>query len=200
MQWADFGPYVLPYVIGCPQPTMELHAKMAAIEFCRRTKGWVTPLEAFQTSGQLLLELDDVPERARIVEVEFVQVAGLEWPILDAITGARRAQADDGRAFCYPVTEGLMIYPQQAAGVEVLVRASLIPTLQATTLATPLQEHIDAIAAGAIASLMRIPGQAFSSASSGEFEALFRERIKAESSRLARGNITATVRALPSFL
>lgn len=200
MQWADFGPYVLPFVSGCPYPTLELHAKLAAIEFCEDTRCWVTPLEPFQTSGYLLLEMDALPEQARIVDVDFVQVGGVEWPIVDPITGARRAQANEGRAFCYPVAEGLMIYPQQPSGVDVVVRASLVPSMQATSLATALHEHIESISFGVIARLMRMPNQNFTSNLSGTYEALFRERIRSESSRLARGNIAATERALPSFL
>ena len=38
MKWEDFGPFVLPYVVGCPLPTMVHHVRLAANEFCKRTK------------------------------------------------------------------------------------------------------------------------------------------------------------------
>jgi hypothetical protein len=199
MQWADFGPYVLPYVIGCPYPTMELHAKLAAIEFCEKAKCWVKPLDPAQTYGQHLLEVDASFEKARIVDIQLVQVDGVEWPIVDPMVGIRRAQADDGRAFCFPATGGVMIYPLQPSGTSVVVTASLVPTLAATSLDALLYEHIDTIANGAIARIMRIPGQTFTG-DTGLFEGIFREGIKTESSRLARGNIAVAQRATPSFM
>lgn len=199
MQWADFSPYVLPYVIGCPYPTLELQAKLAAIEFCEKTKCWVKPLEPAQAYGQHLLEVDASYERARIVDIQLVQVDGVEWPILDPEVGIRRAQANDGRAFCFPADGGVMIYPLQAVGTSVVVTASLVPTMAATSLNASLKSHIDAIANGAIARIMRIPGQPFTGDFS-MFEAIFREGIKTESSRLARGNIAVSQRATPSFM
>lgn len=199
MKWADFGPYVLPYVIGCPYPTLELQVKLAAIEFCEKTKCWVKPLEPAQTYGQHLLEVDASYERARIVDIQRVQVGGVAWPIVDPADGIWRAQADDGRAFCFPATSGVMIYPLQPNGTSVVVTASLVPTLDATSLDASMYEHIEAIANGAIAKIMRIPGQPFTG-DAGTFEAMFREGIRSESSRLARGNIAAAQRATPSFL
>ena len=199
MQWADFSPYVLPFVIGCPYPTLELQAKLAAIEFCEKTKCWVKPLEPAQAYGQHLLEVDASYEKARIVDIQMVQVDGVEWPIVDPTVGIRRAQADDGRAFCFPATGGVMIYPLQPSGTNVVVTASLVPTLAATSLDTLLYEHVDAIAHGTIARIMRIPGQPFTG-DANTFETMFRECIKTESARLARGNIAAAQRATPSFM
>ena len=52
MKWSDFGPYVLPHVIGCPDPTMEQHVRLAAIEFFRRTLSWREVLDAVLTDGE----------------------------------------------------------------------------------------------------------------------------------------------------
>lgn len=199
MQWADFSPYVLPYVIGCPEPTLEIQAKLAAMDFCEKTKCWVKTLEPAQTYGQHLLEVDASYEKARIVDIELVQVDGVEWPIVDPAVGIRRAQANDGRAFCFPATGGVMIYPLQPNGTNVVVTASLVPTMAATSLDTLLYEHIDSIAHGTIARIMRIPNQPFTG-DAGTFEMMFRECIKTEYSKLAHGNIAVAQRATPSFM
>ena len=201
MQWSEFGPYVLPYVIGCPNPVMEAHARLAAIKFCTETKCWTKRLDPFDTDGTHTLEIDALSESARILDFDMVEVNGVVWPLLDAETGIRQAHADDGKSFCYAEDmSALRIYPLQVARTPVVVRAALVPTRQATMLADVLEEHVEAISYGAVASIMRIPGQEFSSASSQEFEAMFRERIRAESSRLARGRIAVTERAIPSFM
>lgn len=197
MLWDDFGPFVLPYVPGCPHPTLVLHSKLAAIKFCTETKCWVRRLEPFAASGDHLLEIDAISEKARILDFDTVEVGGIVWPIVEADEGIRQVQADDSRPFCFSEDlSAIRIHPLQLPGVEVIVRASLVPAMSSTGLVPALEEHAEAISYGAIASLMRV----LQLPSSETFEAMFRERIRAESSRLARGRIAVTPRALPSFM
>lgn len=197
MLWDDFGPFVLPYVPGCPHPTLVLHSKLAAIKFCTDTKCWVRRLEPFQTSGFHLLEIDAADEKARILDFNTVEVDGIVWPIVDADEGIRLAQADDSKPFCFSEDlSSISIHPLQLSGVDVIVRASLVPIMGSTGLASALEEHAEAIAYGAIASIMRV----LQLPSSETYEAMFRERIRSESSRLARGRIAVTPRAVPSFI
>ena len=58
MKWSDFSPYVLPHVIGCPDPTMEQHVRLAAIEFFRRTLSWREVLDSVLTDGTERVELE----------------------------------------------------------------------------------------------------------------------------------------------
>ena len=39
MKWSDFGPYVLPHALGCPDPTMEQHVRLAATAFEQYGRG-----------------------------------------------------------------------------------------------------------------------------------------------------------------
>ena len=75
MKWLDFSPYVLPYVIGCPDPTMEMHARLAAIEFFRRTLSWREVLDAVLTDGTERVELE-LPSGAQVIKIKSVEVAG----------------------------------------------------------------------------------------------------------------------------
>lgn len=200
MLWSDFGPYVLPYVIGCPNPVMEAHVRRAAIRFCTETKCWAKRLDPVLTDGTVLVDIDASSDNASIIDFDMVEVNSVVWTLLDAETGIRQAQADDGKTFCFSEDMStLRIYPLQVAGVPVVVRAALIPTRNATSMESALDEHAEAISYGAIASIMRVPNQPFSSPSL-EFETMFRDSIRAESSRLARGRIAVTERAIPSFM
>lgn len=201
MLWADFGPYVMPYVIGCPDPLMELHVKLAAIKFCTETKCWSKRLDAFETDGTALLEIDATSDNARILDFDVVEVNGVDWPLLDADAGAMQAQADATKAFCFADDmSAINVYPLQVSGVPVVVRAQLVPAMSSTYIARELEHYAEAISFGAVASIMRIPGQTFSSSASQDFESMFRDRIRSESSRLARGQIAVTERVIPSFM
>lgn len=197
MLWDDFGPFVLPYAIECPHPTMVLQAKLAAIKFCTETKCWVRRLEAFQTSGEYLVDIDATQEQARILDFDTVEVAGILWPIVDVGEGLKRAQANDSRPFCFSEDMGsIQIHPLQPSNTDVVVRAFMVPAIGSKGLNAALDEYAESISFGAIAGVMRI----LQIPASATFDAMFRERIQSESSRLARGRITVTPRALPSFL
>lgn len=197
MLWDDFGPYVLPYVIGCPQPIMVMHSKLAAIKFCTETKCWVRRLDSFQATGtKHILEIDATSERARILDFDTVEVGGIVWPVVEVDEGIKRAQANDAKPFCFSEDlSAIRVHPLQAFGTEVIVRATLVPLMNASFLAPALDEYAEAISYGAVASIMRV----LQNSESRTFDALFRERIRDESSRLARGRIAVTPRALPSF-
>lgn len=197
----DFGPYVMPYVIGCSHPLMTMHARLAAIKFCTETKCFVRPLDAFTMTGGNLLEIEPDDQQIRLLDITSVTVSGINFPIVGNDIGARKVQSDDTGTFCFHESlSEINIYPAQARGTEVVVRAVMVPTVKATKLDDTLQEHIESISFGAIASLMRVPGQSFSNIASDSFEAMFRERIRTESSRLARGSIAVSPRAIPSFI
>ena len=82
MKWEDFGPFVLPYVVGCPLPTMVHHVRLAAIEFCKRTKCWARNLEPVTAFDPHVVEIEPDSTNARILAIEGVAVDGVDWPVL----------------------------------------------------------------------------------------------------------------------
>ena len=70
MKWEDFGPFVLPYVVGCPLPTMVHHVRLAAIEFCKRTKCWARNLEPVTAFDPHVVEIEPESPSARILAIE----------------------------------------------------------------------------------------------------------------------------------
>lgn len=202
MNWADFQPYVMPHVIGVPLPMLEHHARMAAIEFCKRTKCWIRSLTPMLTTGAHEIAMAPYAPGTRIFDVESVDVDGVDWPILDAGVGVKKSHGNTSDPFCFTQDHvALSIYPLQSSGSSVSVMVAMTPTMSAAELHDDLAQYVEHIAHGAVASLMRVPGQAFTSPLSDAHEAMFREQIKTESSRLARGSIAAGGgRIQPSFI
>jgi hypothetical protein len=202
MNWTGFEPLVLPNVIGAPTPTITLHSKLAAIEFCKRTKCWVRRLEPIATGRSQTIELEADEPGARMFDIEDVEINGLEWPYISSQTGLRRARNGPSGRFCFSEDmRTLTIYPLQPVRSEVIVRVAMTPTLDSEELPQDLEQYAQHIAHGVVASLKRIPGQPFTSSDEANHESMFREQIKTESARLARGAVALGFdRTPPSFL
>jgi len=200
MQWSDFGPYVHPFVIGCPEPVMTHHVRLAAIEWCRRTLCWTEWLDDVSTESTPETEID--PGRNRqIIKIKHVLVGGKDWGLVEPNYGIRLALQQSSEEFCFTEDQKvLQIHPLQPTNTTVRVRAALAPTLQAPSMDRVLDEHAQDIAEGAIASIMRLPGQSFSSmGDSVVHEAAFRGRIKTIALKKSRGLMAAKMYRAASF-
>lgn len=202
MKWLDFSPYVLPYVIGCPDPTLEMHARLAAIEFFRRTLSWREVLDAIPAEGSELVELE-APMQTQIIKVKSVSVDGRDFPLVETTHGSELSRTDTGREFAFTRdNRTLVIYPIQAIGTPVVVEAALAPSITSSTLPDALaQHHMQDIAHGAIASLKRFSGQPFTDPNGAqEQQALFERRISAVAAKHSRGVMAAKLRSRATFL
>lgn len=164
MLWRDFSPYVMPYVIGCPQPVMEHHARLTAIDWCRKTLCMTRQLDPELTSGNGH-EIDIAPPSGlQVIRVMDVAVDGREHALATALEGQRLARADAQHEFCYtPDNATLFVYPLQAAGKPVVITAALMPALGTSTgLDDDIAlEHADDIAKGIAAAILKLPRQDF---------------------------------------
>lgn len=182
MNWSDFAPYVMPYVIGCPLPVMEAHVRDAAIEFMQETKCWVRTLEPELTGTTAEVDLTPDSTLARILDVHGVKVDGADSDFTVSADGSF-----------------VVITPIRDAGLEVVATVAQVLKDDAAQLPDEFRHYARHIAIGAIASIKRIPGQPFSGPDA-EDELRFRSRIKAESARLARGLVVSgSGRAQPGF-
>lgn len=202
MKWSDFGPYVLPHAFGCPDPTMEQHVRLAAIEFFRRTLAWREVLDAVQADGTELVEVEP-PSQTQIIKIKSVAVDGQEFPLVETSHGMALSRGSPGREFAF-THDGrtLSVYPLQASGASVVVDAALAPSITSTSLPDVLAlQHMQDIAHGAIASLKRFPGQPFTDPNGAqEQQALFERRISAVAAKHSRGLMAAKLRSRPTFL
>lgn len=202
MKWLDVSPYVLPYVIGCPSPTLEMHARLAGIEFFRRTLSWREVLDSIPAEGSEFVELE-APMQTQIIKVKSVSVNGRDFPLVETTHGSELSRTETGREFAFTRdNRTLVIYPIQAIGTPVVVEAALAPSITSSTLPDALaQHHMQDIAHGAIASLKRIPGQVFTDpAGAQEQQALFERRITTIAAKHSRGVMAAKMRSFPKFL
>ena len=166
MIWDDFSPYIKPWVTGCSAPLMELHVRLAAIDFCEFTNVWRDDLAPLACNGVLSSFTLTRPTDAEIAKVLAVTVNDvrnqpdefgirppfeIEQAIRDGWTG-RMASTSDRRV--------LRVWPVQPTGSTVVVTASLKPRLAATTFPDALfDQHGQDIADGAIATLLAIPSK-----------------------------------------
>lgn len=202
MKWSDFSPYVLPYVIGCPEPTLGMHVKLAAIEFFRRTLSWREVLDSVPAEGFELVDIEP-PSQTQVIKIKSVSVDGRDFPLVETTHGSELSRTDAGREFAFSRdNRTLAIYPIQTAGTPVVAEAALAPSITANTLPDALaQQHMQDIAHGAIASLKRIPGQVFTDpAGAQEQQALFERRIATIAAKHSRGLMAAKMRSFPKFL
>lgn len=184
MKWFDFDIHVMPYVIGCPMPTMEHHARNAAIEFLVATRCWVRALEPMITSATDLIELEADSPLARIFDVQRVTV--------DGVPAAFTWGGD--------LSMVQLLSTLREPGLPVVCTVAMTLKHDAPSFPDEFRHYVNKIACGAIASIKAIPGQSFSDAS-GYHETMFRDHIRTESARLARGQVVSgSWRAIPSFL
>ena len=202
MKWSDFSPYVMPYVTGCPEPVLEQHVKLAAIEFFRRTLSYRLTLDSVKTDGTALVELDQ-PSQAQIIKIKSVTVGDHDFPLVEATHGLELSKYSPGREFVF-TEDGrtLAIYPIQPAGVDVVVDAAIAPSITSSAINdTPGLQHMQDIAQGAIASIKRIPGQPFSDpAGAPMHQGIFEMRISTIAAKHSRGVMAAKLRSRPTFL
>ena len=134
MKWSDFSPFVLPYVIGCPQPVMDQHVKLAAIDFFRRTLSYRQVLEPVVTEGTALVPLE-APMDTQIIKIKSVTVGDSDFPLVEAAHGLELSRTNPGREFAF-TQDGrtLVVYPIQLAGIEVIAEVAVAPSITSNTL------------------------------------------------------------------
>lgn len=202
MQWSEFQPYVLPYVIGCPDPVLEHHARLASIEFCRRTGCLTRMLGPIATDGVSHAITLSPGAGLQAIKLKSVTVDAQPWTLATTEHGHELADAQrlDDFAFVSGNAE-IQVHPLQAAGLDVLARAVLAPTMTASTCPDDLLPYLQDIAHGAAASLMLIPAQAFTNPAHAQQEqAAFNARIATVAAKISRGNSSAKMRSRPTFL
>jgi hypothetical protein len=195
-----FHAYVLPNVIGCPVPVMDHHVRLAAIDFCNKTRFHEAECEgASLYKGVITAEADAGLE---IVSVSTVHVDGERLANKTKQTGLSMLNAGSTDRFYVVLWDGeIAINPIPQTEVPVRVVATFRPTQTATVISDVLTEWMDDIASGAIARIAALPGQAFSNPEiSGYHMQKFNEAVKsAKVSRYLAGTETAQKRKADVF-
>ena len=203
MLWSDFHPYIAHHVIGCPDPLMERYARMAAIEFCRRTACWQSTLFSVMTDG-ITSVITLVPDdETQIIKIKSVSVDAQTYPVVDSKIGLDLVRTDSQQSFCFTQdNKTLKIYPIQVVNLPVVVDAVLAPTITATSIDDGIgNDYIMDIATGAAASLQRIPDSQWTDMNSSQInQAVFNGRMATVASKVARGFIDHKMPSYASFI
>ena len=178
MKLEAFHPYILTEVLGCPEPTMNMHLVSAAAEFCRETLAWtevqdpvalqadVSDYEMDMPAQAYALTMRDVwlgSRRLRPMTLHGLQDAMPDWQTQRSNEPVYYNMARDRNSVSvFPI-------PNASAGALVM-RMAFCPTASATTLPDFLgQEYMEVIASGAKARLMLMPGQSWANPQLGAY-------------------------------
>lgn len=198
MKWADFAPYVLPHVMGCPIPVLEHHARQAAIMFCRKTLCHRIDVDSVTLAGSIA----DVsaPVGLRIVKIKSLTVDGREWNLFDASRGMKLERQDAPGEYAYSKdNRTLFIHPAPDAGAEIVVDAAVCPSEDSTDLDDRIADsYAGQIGHGIVARIALLPRQEFSDTNVALAHAgLFKSAMDTTAMQVARGWVN---QKMPSFV
>ena len=196
MIWSDFYPWVLPSVPGCPNPTLDLHIRQAAIDFCRRTLFWVRTLDAVEANGMDIRFDLDLPSQTQAVKLMAVAVNRREYLLVDTQRGLQLVRQGSGADFSFTQDKlTLDVHPLRARGDSIEVDMALAPSFNASSIETDVASpHTQEIAQGALATLQMMAGVAWSDPGLAAVnKALFNQRVATVAMHFARGQGAARV-------
>lgn len=203
MLWRDFAPYVLPSVIGCPIPTLVHHARLTAIDWCRRTACWRVDLDPVQLPGDShIAYIDPLSIQASVTKVIAVSVGGRERMLVSPRDGQRFVRSQHPGEFCFTAdNRDLQVYPMEPAGTEVIVTATLTPSAVAAELDDSIAaDWIGDIALGVTAAIKRLPKQDFSDPiGARDDQERYEARVGSAAAKFARGLSAAKTRTSRGF-
>lgn len=202
MQISKLYPFVLPEVVGCPQPTMDQAILLSAIDFCRDSLVWAEFLDPIPLlDGVSHYELD-APSGAFLHTVESVDVGSAQvipksMPELKIALPNWRMATGNVPSFYNMDEMVLRVFPTPVnADQPMLVKAIFTPSITSTTLPDFLvNRYVDVISAGAKSRLMSIPMVAWSNPQMAlYYKTTFENGVTNARILKAHGNVPSTVK------
>lgn len=202
MQVSDLFSFVLPEVIGCPDPTLRLAIVMSAFEFCDKTGAWnelqdpvvlqvgEADVEIDKPAGAVMLRVTSAWLNGRLMQptplrmINQLGVAGSEPHFYNAAV-----ERGSIRLFPAPGVEGL----------ELTIKACYAPSMTATTLPDfLLQRYAQVIAAGAKSRLMLMQSAQWANPSmAAYYESAFQAGINEARSEVMLDQVSGNARITP---
>ena len=166
--FTDFFPDILPFVVGCPDPTAINAIRNTCINFCSQTNVWQETQDAESvTANSLPYDLTG-PSQSMVIQIMSCKVDGI---LLDPVTldylDSRFPNWEDttGSPHFYfkPNTAQLSLYPLPERASVLRLRVSYAPTRDSLLIDSAIRDNnTPVIASGALAALLMIPGQSWS--------------------------------------
>jgi len=196
--WQSWYPLVLGHVPGCPDPVLDQALRLAAQEFCRRTRCWLVWLDPV-TTLETNVEYDlDLPTNSTVVRVERATLAGapIEIRSFRALEANPDTATDGDGGLISADRATFRLGTLVSAGQALAVQVALMPSDRATGTEDGIfRQYAEQISFGAKARLMEIPGQTWSNAALSGFNAAkFDEAIGSVAVDAWRGHTANTPR------
>ena len=209
---AHFMPLVMPYAPTAPEPIVMLHLRLAAREFCKDTRCWREIITTEITANPIEPDLSCA---ATIVAVQSAMLNGRDLtpvPFIEAeidtyLTKVGRAseftQDQMDRFIIMPFEPGTLVmslYLAPSAGPKRMARDPQAEA-QNQVPAFLFDEHVEAIAHGALSRIMSIPAQEYTNGNMAGFFAAKFDQAKGEATTAAiKGKQRAPIRTKPRWM
>ena len=164
--WELFHPFVVPDVMGCPNPLVDHALRQAAREFCQRSSVWREWADSFTATG-LLQRFDfDLPGQAELVAATRATVAGKGIQVLGSHFLPADWQLTDttftSDALIHISMTEYMLYPMPSAGEVVSIEMALKPSLTASGVGDDVyNKWAEVVSKGALYRLLSSPGKPY---------------------------------------
>lgn len=160
--FSELYPRIMPRTPGAPEPLVRRECALAAQALCDQTHCWIEWLEPVKTVAGMDIYDIEVPQGAQAVLVTGATVDGHDCALASWRTYTTDPADATGRAVIPTSHLEFQIGAQVAPGSLIKLRAVLAPTEAATGVPDKVMAlYGQAIADGAIAALMMMPGQPF---------------------------------------
>jgi hypothetical protein len=203
-------PYVIPHVPDCPDPTAEFNLRLAAIEFCERTRCWRHLAEASLTADTRTLA---APAFTTIHEIEQATFDGqtlipISFTDSDhpSLTGTVMesapmyvTQTEPGHLTVIPFRPGTLrvsVFLKPQHGTQFGMNP-VSPLSDPLNVVPPflVSQHAECVAFGALARIFALPGETWTDeARAAVCRAMFEERIASHASGNLRGQQRTPIR------
>jgi hypothetical protein len=171
-KWSAFFPYVAPDVYECPEITMEIAVKDAAIEFCRRTFVWQEQLDQVMTIKNINTYDLEVPTGSICENVIDVIVDGKRLTPVKFRDLPPNRETSKGKSLAYSLIFGdqIRLYPTPDSNGKMDITAALTPSNSASGIdSTIFERYKEIIAHGAKHRLMNVPSKSWSNPALGQY-------------------------------
>lgn len=181
----EFLPYVTPYVLGCSEPMALHHIRIACIDFCASTGVWKEPTFGTSVIANTNQYYVENPLNSSVSAIERAWFNGVEIPVSNDFMSPQVAYQIANPLACLGAPRQL-IYdkatnnailsptPDESATAALSLHLVLAPSRTADTVPDfVFKEYAVEISHGALASLMRVPNEPYTSSDNGYYDRAF---------------------------
>lgn len=165
MKWVDMLTHVLPSAPGCPESLAIDHLVKAARTYCAKTLVWNYETQPFDSTAGLARYTLQIAEGQALVRLLTCEVGEQTYDVPAGLSGRAMQRAASGYT-C--VIEGINDFVLEPAphldGLAIVTDIAVKPALTSPAdWPDDLEEHVTALADGALSTLLALPGVSWKS-------------------------------------